>query len=98
MLLGHHIEKMAAISIFLWIYRLSQKSWYATMPNNPAVFETSLHIYRSSGRHNELSPFIREVELSSSPFWRSKLFVINPFGIANTNAKKKCVKVCTKKN
>ena len=50
MLLGHHIEKMAAISIFLWIYRLSQKSWYATMPNNPAIFETSLHIYRSSGR------------------------------------------------
>ena len=44
MLLGHHIEKMAAISIFLWIYRLSQKSWYATMPNNPAVSETSLHI------------------------------------------------------
>ena len=41
MLLGHHIEKMAAISIFLWIYRLSQNRG---MPNNP-VFETSLHIH-----------------------------------------------------
>ena len=48
--------------------------------------------------HNELGPFIDEVKLAFPPFWRSTLFVSIPFGITNTNAKKKCVKVCTKKN
>ena len=48
--------------------------------------------------HNELGPFIDEVKLASPPFWRSTLFVSIPFGITNTNAKKKCAKVCWEKN
>ena len=49
-------------------------------------------------RHNELSPSIHKLKLAFSPFWGSTLFVSIPFGITNTNAKKKCEKVCWEKN
>ena len=47
--------------------------------------------------HDEQSPFIHKVKLASSPFWGSTLFVSIPFGITNTNAKKKMCKSLHKK-
>ena len=48
--------------------------------------------------HNELTPFLDEVKLASLLFLGSTLFVSIPFGITNINVRKKCAKVCTKKN